>query len=320
MSRDELYMQRCLQIAALGFGKVQPNPMVGAVIVHNDIIIGEGYHQQYGEAHAEVNAIASVQEKALLRESTLYVNLEPCSHFGKTPPCADLIIKHQIPRVVVGTTDTNSKVNGEGIARLRQAGIEVSIGTLSDACLQLNRRFFTFHEKQRPYIILKWAQTANGYIDLDRSEGNRPYWITNEVMRFITHKWRSEEQAILIGYNTLRNDAPLLTTRAYPGKSPKRYVVVDDSRPYTLPEGFTALPHSLDQMMEQLHHDRIQSVMVEGGKKTIEQFLAADLWDEARVLTGSIRWEKGSLAPTLSGNADKCYNINDNILNYYYHV
>ena len=221
MTRDEMYMSRCLQLAALGLGKVQPNPMVGAVIVHHDTIIGEGWHRQYGQGHAEVNAFASVTQPELLKESTMYVSLEPCSHFGKTPPCADAIIRHGIPKVVIGTVDSNAKVNGGGIKKLQDAGIEVVTGVLADQCKELNRRFFTYHEQKRPYVILKWAMTRNGYMDIDRQQQpDGQYWITNPELKTIVHQWRSEEDAILIGYNTMVNDKPQLTTRLFPGRSP----------------------------------------------------------------------------------------------------
>ena len=223
---DETYMRRCLQLAALGLGSTSPNPMVGAVIVRDGVIIGEGYHHRCGEAHAEVNAINSVNDKELLKSSTLYVNLEPCSHFGKTPPCADAIIRHGIPKVVIGSIDYHDKVNGNGVRKLREAGVQVVENVCREECEELNRRFFTFHRKHRPYIILKWAQTRDGFMDIDRSEGNvNSYWITNYALKVLTHKWRSEEDAILVGYRTMQNDRPQLTTREYPGKDPQRFVM-----------------------------------------------------------------------------------------------
>lgn len=300
MTRDEQYMQRCLQLASLGLGRVQPNPMVGAVIVHGDRIIGEGYHHQYGEAHAEVNALKSVKETELLTESTLYVNLEPCSHYGKTPPCADAIIRHHIPRVVVGTTDYHDKVNGNGIRKLQEAGIEVVQNVCETDCLEINRRFFTYHRQHRPYVILKWAQTTDGFMDVDRSnpQEDHNYWITNDALRVIVHKWRSEEDAILVGYNTLVNDRPQLTNRLCTGKSPERFVMQRDEK---ILDGFQYHPADMDVKvcLQQMYDQRIQSVIVEGGRKTLDRFIEADLWDEARILVGDKVWSKGLRAPAL---------------------
>jgi len=222
----EFYMARCLQLAKNGFGKVAPNPMVGSVIVCDGKIIGEGYHQKCGEAHAEVNAIASVIDQSLLKHSTLYVNLEPCSHHGKTPPCSDLMIEKGIPHVVVGSTDPHALVNGTGLDRLRKAGIKVQTGVLEKECDILNKRFFTFHKKQRPYIILKWAQSADGFIDKERKEGEQGVnWITAPSTKKITHLWRSQEAAILVGTNTALIDNPELSTRAVTGKNPIRVLI-----------------------------------------------------------------------------------------------
>ena len=214
-TKDEIYHRRCLELAQSGLGNVAPNPMVGAVLIVNDEIIGEGYHEKFGSAHAEVNAINSVKNQDLLRKATLYVNLEPCSHFGKTPPCADLIIEKKIPRVVIGHRDPFSEVAGKGIEKLINAGVEVSVGAFENEAKFLNKRFLTFHEKKRPYIVLKWAETADGFIDINRSanENNRPTWITDELARTLVHKWRTEEQAILIGTNTALYDNPMLNAR-----------------------------------------------------------------------------------------------------------
>jgi len=225
MSTSQLFMQRCLDLALLGIGDVAPNPMVGCVIVHEGIVIGEGYHEKYGGPHAEVNAILSVKNPELLAHSTLYVSLEPCAHFGKTPPCSDLIIKNQIPKVVIGTVDPFAEVSGKGIERMRKSGIEVEVGVLEKKCRNLNRRFFTFHEKKRPYIILKWAQTLDGFIDTDRTETQHPTWITNALSKRLVHKQRSEESAILIGTNTAEYDNPALTVREWTGSQPIRMVI-----------------------------------------------------------------------------------------------
>ena len=313
---DESYMHRCLQLAALGLGQTSPNPMVGAVIVHHDTIVGEGYHHRCGEAHAEINAINSLKEKALLKECTLYVNLEPCSHFGKTPPCADAIIRYGIPKVVIGSIDYHDKVNGAGVRKLREAGVEVVENVCREECEELNKRFFTFHRKHRPYIILKWAQTRDGYMDIDRSDSSTTtYWITNPALKVLVHKWRSEEDAILVGYRTMLNDQPQLTTREYSGKNPQRFVMqrgeeIISSLPYT------PLPDDTKEAVEKLYDLNIQSVIIEGGKKTLEKFMEADLWDEARILVGNQTWGKGLCAPELPGIPEKTVNIDNNLLMY----
>ena len=313
---DELYMQRCLQLAALGLGKTSPNPMVGAVIVHNGKIIGEGYHHQCGHAHAEVNAINSVKNIELLKESIIYVNLEPCSHFGKTPPCADAIIRYGIPKVVIGSIDYHDKVNGNGVRKLREAGVEVVENVCEADCEELNKRFFTFHQQHRPYIILKWAQTRDGFMDIDTNGSETTtYWITNPALKVLTHKWRSEEDAILVGYNTMCNDRPQLTTREYPGKDPQRFVMqrgtdIISELPYT------PLSDNAKEAIQQLYNLKIQSVIIEGGKKTLEKFLEIGLWDEARILVGNQCWGKGLKAPKIPETPEKTVQIDDNLLMY----
>ena len=313
---DEQYMRRCLQLAALGLGSTSPNPMVGAVIVRDGVVIGEGYHHRCGEAHAEVNAINSVEDKELLKSSTLYVNLEPCSHFGKTPPCADAIIRHGIPRVVVGTVDCHDKVNGNGIAKLRATGVEVTVGVCEQECRELNRRFFTYHAQKRPYVILKWAQTADGFMDVDRSDGQpHNYWITNPALRVLVHKWRSEEDAILVGYNTMANDQPQLTTRLYPGKSPRRFVMQRGDE-VNAPLPCTAVSPDVATCLQQLYEQRIQSVIVEGGRKTLDRFIESGLWDEARILVGDVTWGRGLPAPPLSETPEEKEIVDNNTLLY----
>lgn len=313
---EETYMRRCLQLAALGLGSTSPNPMVGAVIVRNGVVIGEGYHHRCGEAHAEVNAINSVKDKELLKSSTLYVNLEPCSHFGKTPPCADAIIRYGIPKVVIGSIDYHDKVNGAGVRKLREAGVEVVENVCREECEELNRRFFTFHRKHRPYVILKWAQTLDGYMDVDRREGNTTsYWITNYALKVLLHKWRGEEDAILVGWRTMKNDRPQLTTREYPGKDPRRFVMQrGDEVISELP--YTPLPVEAGEALDVMYQLNIQSVIVEGGKNTLEKFITAGLWDEARILVGSQKWGRGLSAPGLPGIPEKTVNIDDNQLIY----
>ncbi len=316
MTRDEIYMSRCLQLAALGLGKVQPNPMVGAVIVYHDTIIGEGWHRQYGQAHAEINAFSSVTQPELLKESTMYVSLEPCSHYGKTPPCADAIIRHGIPKVVIGTVDTNAKVNGGGIKKLQEAGVEVISGVLSEQCKELNRRFFTFHEQKRPYVILKWAMTRNGFMDIDRSVNpNGQYWITNHELKTIVHQWRSEEDAILIGYNTMVNDQPQLTTRMFPGKDPQRFVCQKNSENSGI-SYYHPLSDDPVKALQQLYELKIQSVIVEGGRKTLQRFIDSGLWDEARILIGDQLWKSGVKAPELVGVCVKEEIIHQNTIRY----
>lgn len=316
MTVDEMYMQRCLQLASLGLGDVQPNPMVGAVIVKDGQIIGEGYHHKYGGPHAEVNAIDSVKDKELLKKSTIYVNLEPCSHFGKTPPCADLIIRMGIPKVVVGTVDYHDKVNGHGITRLREAGVEVVTGVCEAECVELNKRFFTYHRQHRPYVILKWAQTADGYMDIDRSESPvDSYWITNPTLKVIVHKWRSEEDAILVGHNTMLNDKPQLTTRLYPGKDPQRYLMQrGDEQIAPLP--CTLTPSNVEECLHIMYDNRVQSVIIEGGRKTLDMFITSGLWDEARILVGSQYWGKGLPAPVLTQTPNKIEVIDNNKIMY----
>ncbi len=319
MSEDEIYMQRCLQLASLGLGKVQPNPMVGAVLVADGRIIGEGYHQQYGQNHAEINAINSIKDLSSLQRSTLYVSLEPCSHYGKTPPCADAIIRHRIPKVVVGTIDSHDKVNGNGIRKLKEAGIEVVQGVCEADCRELNRRFFTYHCHHRPYIILKWAQTRDGFMDIERPAGKpvQPYWITNPALRVIVHKWRSEEDAILVGYNTMMNDSPQLTTRYYPGKNPKPFVMQRGTEACSHGNSSAMpFPMNIEDGLSMMYEQRIQSVIVEGGRKTLDRFLESGYWDEARILVGGQVWGKGLPAPSIPIAPSHVENIDDNKILY----
>ena len=287
MIDDEKFMQRCIQLAKNGQQNAKPNPMVGAVIVSADgRIIGEGYHVRCGEGHAEVNAFASVrpEDEALLSEATIYVSLEPCSHYGKTPPCADLIIRKGVRRVVVGCIDEFAEVQGRGIRKLREAGIEVEVGVLEEACKALNRRFFIFHRENRPYIILKWAQTANGFID----DHCQPVQISNAFTKMLSHKLRAEEDAILVGRVTEERDHPQLTVREWCGPNPKR-LVVDHAHPLNL---------------ESLHAHNIQSLIVEGGAQTLRNFLVQGLWDEIRVETNTqMTVTDGTRAPHIPANA-----------------
>jgi diaminohydroxyphosphoribosylaminopyrimidine deaminase/5-amino-6-(5-phosphoribosylamino)uracil reductase len=324
---DILFMQRCLELAALGQQNVAPNPMVGAVLVHQNRIIGEGFHRQYGHAHAEVNAINSVAEpdQKLISESTIYVSLEPCSHHGKTPPCSDLIIASGIPRVVVGCVDSYSEVAGRGIEKLRSHGIEVSVGVLEKEARTLNKRFFTFHEKQRPYIILKWAQTTDGFIDKNRtSEERHVNWITQPETQQLTHSWRAQEAGILVGHQTVINDNPSLTVRAAKGPNPKRIVLTSQASDFPKDSKilnsdaetlfFNPREQSLMEILGELHQKSVQSVIVEGGKRTLEKFIEEGLWDEARVLTGLNNFGNGIMAPVLTGKPTETFKYGNDLI------
>ncbi len=321
-------MQRCLQLASMAEGKTYPNPMVGSVIVHKGKIIGEGYHCKAGEPHAEVNAVRSVKNEHLLKDATLYVNLEPCAHFGKTPPCSKLIIEKKIPRVVIGCVDSFSEVAGKGIEMMRQAGIEVTVGVLEQESRELNRRFFTFHTHKRPYIHLKWAQTLDGFIDIDRSTDHfgQPTWITNEWARRAVHRQRSTEQAILVGTHTAEKDNPSLTLREWTGAQPLRLLIDRQCRldkTYHLLDGMTPtlvlneIKNELqpgleyykadfsnglqEEIINLLYQRNIQSLIVEGGHKTIQRFIDKNLWDEAHIYTGKKWFHQGIEAPKLTG-------------------
>jgi diaminohydroxyphosphoribosylaminopyrimidine deaminase / 5-amino-6-(5-phosphoribosylamino)uracil reductase len=327
----EIYIQRCIQLAKNGLGTTYPNPLVGSVIVHNGIIIGEGWHKKAGEAHAEVNAIRSVKDKSLLQESTIYVSLEPCSHFGKTPPCSDLIIQHKIPNVVIGTVDPFAKVAGNGIKKLIEAGCKVTVGILEEECHALNKRFFTFHNKQRPYIILKWAQTADGFIAPSVRDQKAPVWITNPYSRQLVHKWRSEEQAILVGTQTVVDDNPKLDIRDWTGNNPVRIVLdkncriskeslIFDSSASTLLLSNNDIKHTenvAQQIANVLFENNIQSVIIEGGSKTLQTFIAENLWDEARVFIGDSYFSSGTRAPLLPKKKAEIQKIvSDELLTY----
>lgn len=307
-------MRRCLQLASNGIGRVAPNPMVGAVIVHNDNIIGEGFHTAYGQPHAEIEAIRSVKDSSLLHTSTLYVNLEPCAHYGKTPPCVEAIIKEKIPRVVIATRDPYEKVSGKGVEILLQNGVEVIESILEKEAVFLNRRFITFHSLKRPYIILKWAQSKDGYVDISRNKKKGIFWISSPpATKKIVHRWRSEESAILIGTRTALNDNPSLTVREVEGKNPLRIVFdkrnvlssdnaifSNDTSTWVLNESKNEVQRNVewkkidfsnrlfDGLMALLHEEKILSVIIEGGAETLRRFIEKDLWDEARVITGNV--------------------------------
>jgi diaminohydroxyphosphoribosylaminopyrimidine deaminase / 5-amino-6-(5-phosphoribosylamino)uracil reductase len=310
----EIYMKRCIEIAKNGLSKAMPNPSVGAVIIHNDNIIGEGFTSEFGGNHAEVNAINSVVNKTLLSESTIYVSLEPCSHFGKTPPCCNLIIDSKIPNVVIGTLDTNKKVAGTGIEMLKESGIHVVVGILEQECRESNIRFFTFHEKKRPYVILKWAESQNGCIAPIYKNEKKPVWITNEYSRQLVHKWRSEEQSILVGTQTVVDDNPKLDVRDWTGKNPIRVILdqnnripkdsyIFDNKSHTIVISKNEIDFSRNiakQVCDFLFEKNIQSVIIEGGSQTLQTFIDATIWDEARVFRGTIYFENGIKAPKIN--------------------
>lgn len=303
---DERYMRRCLQLARLGEQGAAPNPMVGAVVVCDGCIIGEGYHRKCGGPHAEVNAIASVRDEALLHRSTIYVSLEPCAHYGKTPPCADLIISKGIPRVVVGCVDPFAKVNGLGIKKLRDAGIDVKVGVLDAECQRLNRRFITFHSLHRPWVTLKWAQSADGFIDNLRGAQQPAAHISTPVTSILVHRLRARRKAILVGTNTALMDDPTLNTRLWPGENPFRLTIDRHHRlPCTLHLMDGSQPshiytcETLPEILDDLYQRGIQSLIVEGGAKLLQSFINQELWDEARVETSMLLLGKGVASPIL---------------------
>ena len=330
-------MSRCLELAAQGLGSVSPNPMVGAVLVHNGRIIGEGYHEQYGRAHAEVNCIKSVkeQDKPLIKESTLYVSLEPCAHHGKTPPCADLIIASDIRDVVIGSGDPNPIVAGRGISKLRDAGIKVTEHIHEQECDFLNRRFITFHTHHRPYIVLKWAQSADGFFAPD---GRQQHWLTNGHSRKLVHRWRTEEDAILVGTNTALIDDPQLTARLWEGRNPVRILIDMDLRVHagsrifddeTMTIVYNGLKEGLEngtiyvritrddllhQITSDLYDRRVQSIIIEGGAYTLGQFIAVGLWDEARIFTSPTLLQSGIPAPNVEGRASDSLDLSGDTL------
>ncbi|MFC2116518.1 bifunctional diaminohydroxyphosphoribosylaminopyrimidine deaminase/5-amino-6-(5-phosphoribosylamino)uracil reductase RibD [Bacteroidota bacterium] len=326
---DDIYLARCLDLASKGLGFTAPNPMVGCVIVHDDRIIGEGYHRAFGKAHAEVNALASVKDVGLLHDATLYVNLEPCAHFGKTPPCSDMIIDSGITRVRIGTSDPNPLVGGKGISRLKKKGLDVVSGILQKECLELNKRFFTFHQKKRPFVLLKWARTKDGFIDRERHAGDPEgvNWISGKEARQWVHKWRSEEEAILVGTNTAALDNPGLTVRHWQGRNPLRLVIdregklpdhlklfngeantlIFTNKPKEERPGVTYIkvPDGHDYitfLLDFLYNQEKQSLLVEGGAALLKSFIEEGLWDEARVFTGDMEFGTGVPSPELNSD------------------
>lgn len=325
LDRDQFYIKRCLDLAKKGHGYTYPNPMVGAVVVYENTIIGEGWHRAAGKPHAEINAFQEVKDKTLLKKSTLYVSLEPCCHHGKTPPCVDAILTYKIPKIVIAMTDPHKKVAGKGIKRLREAGCEVVVDVLKDQAIELNKRFITFHQKNRPYIILKWAESQDGFIAPDKHKKGSVHWISGTLSRQLVHQWRGQEVAIMVGAQTVIDDDPALTTRNWEGKNPKRFVIDPNSRiPNTatlLNDSYptTILSHkkrSFDQpnknsivcegvnaktILEKLVQEEVQSVIIEGGQKTLQSFIDENLWDEARIFKGTSLLKTGIKAPNIKG-------------------
>jgi len=337
----EDYMQRCLDLAAQGRSYVAPNPMVGCVIVKNGKIIGEGYHQKFGAPHAEVNAIRSISSEESAEGSTVYVSLEPCSHTGKTPPCANLLIEQKVACVVVGCRDTNPQVGGKGIEKLKRAGIEVLEGVLEQACRGINKRFFTFHEKMRPYVTLKWAQTMDGFLDKPRHLNEKGInWISSLETKALVHKWRGEEQSILVGRNTVVNDNPSLTVREFAGKNPIRVLidshlqlgtdfnVYSDEAPTIVfnrvkndqqghVEWVKINETSTRKILEELYKRGIHSVLVEGGSRTLQYFIVDNVWDEARVIVGNTLFGEGVKAPVINRVPVKAHAFGNDMIYYY---
>ncbi|MEM1258026.1 MAG: bifunctional diaminohydroxyphosphoribosylaminopyrimidine deaminase/5-amino-6-(5-phosphoribosylamino)uracil reductase RibD [Bacteroidota bacterium] len=348
MNIDQKYMLRAIELGKNALGTAAPNPAVGCCIVYQDSIIGEGYTDPYGGPHAEVNAIQSVKDRSLLEKATLYVTLEPCSHFGKTPPCSDLIIKKKIPKVVIGLKDPHHKVAGKGIEKLKSAGIEVVIGIKEEACRTHHIRFLTFQEKKRPYIILKWAESSDGYIAPDTSKRNanaQPYWITNPYSRQLVHQWRSEEQSVLVGTQTALDDNPRLDVRHWKGRDPVR-IILDrtlkipktshlfdgssktilltqqklESRPKeVIIETINFNQDLPSQICSVLYRHQITSMIIEGGTKTLQSFIDADVWDEARIFTGVATFGSGTKSPVFTGNQGSRSTILEDGLNLFTH-
>lgn len=312
---DTLFMQRCLSLAQKGLGYTYPNPLVGCVIVHDGKIIAEGWHKKAGKNHAEREAIFNVKDSSLLSQSTLYVNLEPCDHFGKTPPCSDLIIEKKIPKVVIGCLDENKKVWGKGLKKLQNAGCEVQTGVLEDDCQKLNRRFFSFHQKKQPYVILKWAESADGFIAPKNT--NTPYWLTNPLSKQRVHQWRSHEQSVMIGVKTAIIDDPSLTTRLWSGNNPQPVVIDPNHKISNSQIKLKSIDNRLinivrnkkagteehltaKAILDRLYDEKIQSVIIEGGTHTLQNFIDAALWDEARIFVTTKKLKEGLKAPKIN--------------------
>lgn len=338
----EIFMQRCVDLAYLGQGNVSPNPMVGCVIVKNGLVIGEGYHSEYGGKHAEIKAIESVLDQKEIENSTVYISLEPCVHHGKTPPCVHELINRKIKTAVIGSRDSNPIVGGKGIELLKRSGIEVIENVLEEECRKLNKRFFTFHEKRRPYVILKWAQTSDGYLDKNRETDEKGInWISSPESKVLVHKWRSEEQSILVGRNTILNDNPSLTVREISGKNPTR-IVIDSQMQLSKDvnifsndaptlvfnriqnkkldgvEWIKIQETSTKYILEELYKRNIQSVLVEGGSRTLQYFIIDNVWDEARVVVGDLKFGDGVKAPIINKVPVRAHQFSDHDTIFYF--
>lgn len=336
-SNEELLMKRCLSLAKKGIGRTSPNPMVGAVITHNNKIIGEGFHKKYGENHAEVEAINNVKNKKLLKNSTLYVNLEPCNHFGKTPPCSDLIIKNKIPIVIIGTADPNPKVSGLGIKKLKDNNISVKVGILVSECNKLNKRFFCYHKNKRPYVILKWAESEDGFISPNNQKEGEIFWITSNESKQITHRWRSEEDTIAVGINTVYKDDPELTNRYWNGKSPIPVIIDPNNKIKSSSKVLNKhnkifhfidkkiktsninsiqinFEKSIHEILNTLYENKINSILVEGGRKTIQEFIDYNFWDEAKFFVGKRLIIEGVEAPKIKNKKWIKKNVSTDLL------
>lgn len=338
MNKDELYIKRCIELAQKALGKTYPNPLVGSVIVHNGEIIGEGYHHKAGENHAEINAINSVKDKSLIPESTIYVSLEPCAHYGKTPPCALKIKELGFKKVVIGAMDSHDKVNGKGKKIIQDAGIEATSGILEKECIELNKRFFTYHEKKRPYIVLKWAESGDGFLDKDF----KPTAVSNPLVNQFVHQLRADEHAILVGTQTALTDNPSLTVRNVEGSNPVRVLIDFDLK---IPDNFKIYnteartlvlntikeqtegniqfirikkENFLSDLMDVLYKEQIQSIIIEGGRFTLQQFIDAGLWDETIVIKNeNLKLESGTKAPDFNHIAYKTENYRDNTISFF---
>lgn len=345
MNTNEFYIQRCLELAKKGLGTTYPNPLVGCVVVHDNKIIGEGWHIKAGDEHAEVRAIKAVKNQKLLKTSTLYVTLEPCSHYGKTPPCSDLIVEKKIPHIVIGTIDPFAKVSGLGMKKLLAAGRKVTLGVGEEECEKLNKRFFTFHRKKRPYVILKWAETQHGFMAPEKQAKGDIFWITNPYSQQLVHKWRSEEQAILVGTTTALMDNPQLNVRHWQGENPTRVVIdkslqlsdslslLDQTQPTVVfhedtlsrdnSRNLTYIGLNFEknfwlQVCNALYELHLQSIIIEGGYHTLKSLIEEDMWDEARVFVGQNLIDQGLKAPKLDRKATRSETIKGDTLNYYY--
>ena len=313
-------MQRCINLGEKALGKTYPNPNVGCLLFYDGKIISEGYTSQAGQNHAEVNVINKINDSDILRKSTLYVTLEPCSHHGKTPPCCNAIFNKNIKRVVVGCKDPNELVNGSGIKYLNKKGVKVKVGVLENECRELHKRFFTYQNKKRPYIILKWAESSDGFISPLKNNTGRPFWISNKYTRQIVHKWRSQENAILVGSKTYITDNPILDSRNWNNNNPQRFIITGNNKIQN--KRFDIIRHnktlSVDNINQILFEKNIQSILVEGGKKTLETFIKSGCWDEARIIKNEKKINNGIRSPILNSKINNVLKVDDDLIQTYF--